>query len=104
MKRLGLIVLVVSGSVMGATAQQTPAESWPYWAISKDVHKARFRNVESLPVSIGTGNSDWIISKAVQRNKVTPAQPRGTVQMTGYPTWTISKGVARFNAERSKRR
>lgn len=103
MKKLGLIVLVISGSVIGAMAQQTPAESWPYWAISKDVHKARFRNVRFVPAAIKTGNTDWIISKAVQQSKVT-SQQSGTVQMTGYPTWTISKGVARFNAESNRRR
>jgi hypothetical protein len=103
MKKLGLILFLTGSAALSAVAQEQATDSWPHWTISKDVQRSRFRNLTFTPVSIKTGNSDWITSKGVQRiNKDVSTQPAGTVQMTGYPTWTISKGAARMQHGKKK--
>ena len=99
MKKLGLILLISGSCFVSAMAQEQVTDSWPYWTISKGVHMNKYKNVTLVPASIKTGNSDWVVAKAVQK-KTTPVNT-GTVAMTGYPTWTISKGAARMQAERS---
>jgi hypothetical protein len=104
MKKLGLALLITGGTFIGADAQEQVSDSWPYWSISKDVQRGKFRNITFIPVAIKTGNIDWTISKGVQRiNKDVSGQARSTVVMNGYPAWTISKGAARMQYRRENK-
>lgn len=102
MKKLGLILAVVVGTTLATQAQEEKSDSWPYWSVSKDVQRTRFKDVRQAPVQIRSGNADWAISKGVHRVQQAPAAPAGKVAMGGYPTWTISKGAARWRAENKK--
>ena len=102
MKKFMFILALATGTTLATQAQEGKSDSWPYWTISKDVQRTRFKNVRFEPVQIRSGNADWAISKGVHRVQPTPAAPTGRVTTGGYPTWTISKGVARQQAERKK--
>ena len=94
------MLALAAGTTLATQAQEVKGDSWPYWAVSKDVQRARFKDVRFEPVQIRTGSADWAISKGVHRIQPAPASPAGRVAMGGYPTWTISKGAARQQAER----
>lgn len=102
MKKFVFMLAIVTGTTLATQAQEGKSDSWPYWAISKDVQRTRFKDVRFQAVQIRSGNADWAISKGVQRAQPAPVAPAGKVAMTGYPTWTISKGAARREAERKK--
>jgi hypothetical protein len=102
MKKIGLILAFAVSTTLATQAQEVKSDSWPYWSLSKDVQRTRFKNVRFEPVQIRSGNNDWAVSKGVQRVQQVPATPAGKVNMGGYPTWTISKGVARWRAENKK--
>jgi hypothetical protein len=102
MKKIGLILAFAVSTTLATQAQEVKSDSWPYWSLSKDVQRTRFKNVRFEPVQIRSGNNDWAVSKGVQRVQQAPAAPAGKVNMGGYPTWTISKGVARWRAENKK--
>jgi len=96
------MVAIITGTTLATQAQEKKSDSWPYWAVSKDVQRTRFKNVSFEPVQIRSGNADWAISKDVRRVPSAPAAATGKVTMGGYPTWSISKGAARWQAERKK--
>jgi hypothetical protein len=102
MKKFVFIMTIVTSTTLATQAQEGKSDSWPYWTISKDVQRTRFKDVRFEPAQIRSGNADWAISKGVHRVKPAPATSTGKVAMSGYPTWTISKGVARWQAERKK--
>ncbi len=103
MKKSALILLISCGAFIAANAQEQVSDSWPYWSISKDVQRGKFRNVTFVPVAIKAGNVDWTISKGAQKvSKDISGQSTGTVVMNGYPAWTISKGAARMQYGRKK--
>jgi hypothetical protein len=99
MKKFMFLMALAAGTTLATQAQEVKTDSYPYWAVSKDVQRTRFKDVRLVPMQIRTGNADWAISKGVQRAQ--PA-PTGRVARTGYPTWTISKGAARRQAENNK--
>ena len=103
MKKFMLIMAIATGTTLATQAQEVKTDSWPYWAVSKDVQRARFKDVRLVPLQIRSGNADWAITKGVQRAQPAPAAPTGRVAMTGYPTWTISKGAARMQMEGKKK-
>ena len=84
-KKFVFIVALVTSATLATQAQEVKSDSWPYWAVSKDVQRVRFKDVRLVPIQISSGNADWAISKGVHR-----AQPA--------PTLCIGWIVARLNA------
>jgi hypothetical protein len=103
MKKLGLVIILITGVALAAQAQNTDkTDNYPYWTVSKDVQRIQFRDVRFVPAKITTGDVAWNVSKGVQQmNARRSARQTGVVAMTGYPSWTISKGVARMQYEKS---
>lgn len=101
-RTIKLLALFFLAPVFMATAQKTEKQdSYPYWAISKDIQRVQYKNTLHIPVKIALGDVRSSVSKSIHRNNGPVRQ--GTVSTTGYPTWTISKGIARQQAERSSR-
>lgn len=105
MKKLTMLLgLTLCAAVVMAQDNEGKKSSYPHWAISKDVQRFQFRNIEVAPLTITTGNAAWVQSKGVSQTYTKRSDATtGKVVMTGMPSSVISKGVARMQYEKNNK-
>lgn len=101
-KIIALLSLSFITAVAFGQENKETKTSYPYWTISKDIHRMQYKNAEFVPSTIVSGNSTVHISKGIHLARAKQSQPAVAVKMTGMPSSVISKGVARMQHERNK--
>ena len=100
MKKVSLILLIVAAPLF-LRAQDSSSRNYPYWTISKDIHRQAYRSVTYAPVTFDITDLSALVSKNIQRKRTTASKPAA---LPGYPSWSISKPAARQAFERSNKK
>ena len=98
MKTVALVLTFIG--IASVSFAQSPERDYPNRAISKDVQRVQFTDVNPL-VEINTGNATMVVSKSVQTVKES-SRVSEKVVMKPMPARVISKGVARMQYEKSR--
>ncbi|HYF70301.1 MAG TPA: hypothetical protein VD884_19315 [Ohtaekwangia sp.] len=98
MKTLALVLSFIG--IASVSFAQNPEREYPNRAISKDVQRLQFNDVNPL-VEINTGTATMVVSKGIHAERE-PKKLSGKVAMTGTPGRVISKGVARMQYEKTR--